>query len=75
MVGRDLGGAAATVAIEIRRRAGIEAKLISETRIMPGENDGFILGYSGFDIQELAMAAERLGRSAEEIIGRRTSAQ
>lgn len=63
------------VAIEIRRRAGVEAKLISETRIVPGEDDGFILGYSGFDIQELATAAERLGRAAGEIIGRQPAAR
>ena len=58
------------VVTEIKRRAGVEAKLISETRIVRSEEDGFILGYSGYDIRELTAAAERLGRSANEIIGR-----
>ena len=58
------------VVAEIKRRAGVEAKLLSETRIVRGEQDGFILGYSGYDIPELAAAAERLGRSASELIGR-----
>ena len=61
------------VVTEIKRRAGVETKLVSETRIVRGEDDGFILGYSGFDIRELAVAAERLGRSAHEVIVRRTA--
>ena len=58
------------VVTEIKRRAGVEVKLVSETRIIRSEEDGFILGYSGYDIRELTAAAERLGRSANEIIGR-----
>jgi GntR family transcriptional regulator / MocR family aminotransferase len=58
------------VVTEIRRRAGVETKLVSETRIVRGEQDGFILGYSGYDIRELAAAAKRLGRFAHELIGR-----
>jgi GntR family transcriptional regulator/MocR family aminotransferase len=63
------------VVTEIKRRAGVETKLVSETRIVRAEEDGFILGYSGFEVPELAAAAERLGRSAHEIISRRTAAR
>jgi GntR family transcriptional regulator/MocR family aminotransferase len=58
------------VVTEIKRRAGVEVKLVSETRIVHSEEDGFILGYSGYDIRELTAAAERLGRSANELLGR-----
>jgi GntR family transcriptional regulator / MocR family aminotransferase len=58
------------VATQIKKRAGVEAKLVSETRIVGSEEDGFVLGYSGFDIRELTATAERLGRSASEILGR-----
>ncbi|RKK01269.1 PLP-dependent aminotransferase family protein, partial [Pseudoroseomonas wenyumeiae] len=48
-------------AAEIRAAAGVEAWLLSETRVTPGGPDGFVLGYSGHAPAALKRAAERLG--------------
>jgi GntR family transcriptional regulator/MocR family aminotransferase len=53
----------------IRERAKIESKLISETRLADEGPDGFVLGYSGHTPEELAAAAERLGRAAYRYFG------
>ncbi|MGJ5182015.1 PLP-dependent aminotransferase family protein [Bradyrhizobium oligotrophicum] len=52
----------------IRERAGIECRLLSDARIVQRGPDGFILGYSGFAAKDLADAARRLGRAAQEIL-------
>jgi GntR family transcriptional regulator/MocR family aminotransferase len=58
-------------AIRIRRTANVEARLLSEMRIVTSEPDGFILGFSGHEIGELAKAAQRLGCAARDYIGAR----
>jgi len=52
----------------IRERAGIECRLLSDARIVQRGPDGFILGYSGFAAKDLADAAGRLGRAAQEVL-------
>ncbi|MXP64405.1 PLP-dependent aminotransferase family protein [Roseomonas sp. M0104] len=48
----------------IRAAAGVEGWLLSDTRIIPKEPDGFVLGFSGHPLPALERAAERLGRAA-----------
>ncbi len=50
-------------AAAIRAMAGIEALLLSETRIDPAPQDGFVLGFSGHSLAELRGAGERLGQA------------
>ncbi|GLH78515.1 transcriptional regulator [Bradyrhizobium sp. SSBR45G] len=52
----------------IRERAGIECRLLSDARIVQRGPDGFILGYSGFAAKDLADAARRLGRAAQDVL-------
>src|SRR5262245_35707817 len=53
---------------QIRSLAGIEAVLLSETRERRGpEREGLILGFSGYDLEEVTTAAKRLGRAAARI--------
>jgi GntR family transcriptional regulator/MocR family aminotransferase len=52
----------------IRERAGIECRLLSDARIVQRGPDGFILGYAGFATKDLADAARRLGRAAQEVL-------
>lgn len=59
-------------ASQIRARAGIDARLLSEARLIPSGADGFILGYSGHDLDELRKACHRLGETAREVVGART---
>lgn len=54
---------------QIRNRASIEAKLLSETRIMNHGPEGFILGFSGHDPDRLVVAARQLGSVAREYVG------
>jgi GntR family transcriptional regulator/MocR family aminotransferase len=56
-------------AVRIRVAATVEARLLSEMRISKSGPDGFILGFSGYEISELAMAAQRLGRAVRDYIG------
>ncbi|MFC7737996.1 PLP-dependent aminotransferase family protein [Roseomonas sp. GCM10028921] len=49
----------------IRRGAGVEGRLLSETRMMPGGPDGFVLGYSGHALAALREAASRLGQAVQ----------
>jgi GntR family transcriptional regulator/MocR family aminotransferase len=58
-------------AIRVRDAAAVEARLLSEMRIVKSEPDGFILGFSGHEISELTTAAQRLGRAARDYIGAR----
>jgi GntR family transcriptional regulator/MocR family aminotransferase len=57
-------GAPDGVAARIRAAADIEARLMSEAHLTPGRRDGFIIGYSGHEPQELRDAAVRLGTAA-----------
>jgi len=52
----------------IKDKSGITSRLISEARLRSGGRDGFILGYSGYDLVELRAAAKRLGDSAHEVL-------
>lgn len=54
-------GLPAEAAARIRERAGIEAWLLAETRMVQAGPDGFILGFAGHDLAALTAAAERLG--------------
>jgi GntR family transcriptional regulator / MocR family aminotransferase len=56
-------------AMRIRETAAVETMLLSEMRIAHRGPDGFILGFSGHDIEELAMAARRLGQAARACTG------
>jgi len=51
----------------IRAAAGVEGWLLSDTRIVPQEPDGFVLGFSGHPLPALERAAERLGRAARDV--------
>ncbi|MGJ4928987.1 PLP-dependent aminotransferase family protein [Bradyrhizobium sp. HKCCYLS2038] len=59
----------------IRERAGIECRLLSDARIVQRGPDGFILGYSGFAAKDLADAARRLGRAAQEVLASSSGAR
>ncbi len=56
-------------AASIRAAARIEAWLLSETRIAPAPQDGFVLGFSGHPMAELRRAAERLGQAVRAYAG------
>jgi GntR family transcriptional regulator/MocR family aminotransferase len=53
----------------IRETAGVATKLLSETRVAQRTADGFILGFSGHDVEDLKSAARRLGRAARNVLG------
>jgi GntR family transcriptional regulator/MocR family aminotransferase len=49
----------------IRGAAEVEARLLSDNRILPGGPDGFVLGYSGHSISALKEAAKRFGHAVQ----------
>jgi GntR family transcriptional regulator/MocR family aminotransferase len=49
---------------QIRSAARIDCRLLSEMRLARRGSDGFILGFSGYDTDELVAAARRLGAQA-----------
>ena len=49
----------------IRAAAGIQCWLLSECRRAPEGPDGFVLGFSGYDLPALRQAAERLGAAVK----------
>ena len=53
-------------AARIRAAAGVQAWLLSETRLQPAPSDGFVLGFSGHGIADLRDGAKRLARAAAE---------
>jgi GntR family transcriptional regulator/MocR family aminotransferase len=55
-------------AVDIRAQAGVEAWLLSETRLTSADRDGFILGFSGYDSVELTAAAAALGQAAKRYL-------
>lgn len=59
-------GVGSDMAREILDAAGVDAWLLSETRITPGDREGFALGYSGYGQNALTQAAERLGQAVRE---------
>jgi len=61
--------APAGLAALVRDRAGIDAKLLSETCLEPVGRDGFILGFSGHDARDLQHAASHLGAIARATVG------
>jgi GntR family transcriptional regulator / MocR family aminotransferase len=62
-------GVTTDVARAIRQRAKIQCKLLSETRISSHGREGFILGFSGHSLDQLAAAAFRLGTLARDELG------
>ena len=62
-------GVTTDVASAIRRKAEVQCKLLSETRLSSRGPEGFILGFSGHPLDQLAAAAFRLGTSAREELG------
>ncbi|TRA95285.1 MULTISPECIES: PLP-dependent aminotransferase family protein [Rhizobium/Agrobacterium group] len=52
----------------IRAAAGVETVLLSETRLVPARHNGFILGFSGYELSELTKASEILGRVARAYV-------
>jgi GntR family transcriptional regulator/MocR family aminotransferase len=52
------------VAARIRTMAGVQAWLLSETRLEPSLSDGFVLGFSGHALGDLKEAAKRLAQAA-----------
>jgi GntR family transcriptional regulator / MocR family aminotransferase len=61
-------GLPADAAAAIRDEAGVETWLLSETRLKATGADGFILGFGGHDVDELAAAATALGRAAKRYV-------
>lgn len=55
-------------AARIRAAAGVQAWLLSETRLEHGPSDGFVLGFSGHEITVLRDGARRLARAATAFI-------
>ncbi|MBO1324283.1 PLP-dependent aminotransferase family protein [Acetobacter sp. TBRC 12305] len=51
-------------ATHIRKRAGVEARLLAETYAEHAPSQGFILGFSGHDLHDLTSAAGALGQAA-----------
>jgi GntR family transcriptional regulator/MocR family aminotransferase len=62
-------GAPKGSAHRIREAAGVEAKLLSEMRMVDRTPDGLILGFSGHDVAEIKFAARRLGQAARQLRG------
>ncbi|MFC0408125.1 MocR-like pyridoxine biosynthesis transcription factor PdxR [Roseomonas elaeocarpi] len=48
--------------------AGMEARLLSESRLTPGAQDGFVLGFSGQPVPVLRNAAEQLAASVRRFV-------
>jgi GntR family transcriptional regulator/MocR family aminotransferase len=63
-------GLTAEDAIRIRENANVDAKLLSDTRLAAAGPEGFILGYSGHSLDELRIAARRLGQAAGDAVGK-----
>lgn len=59
-------------AARIREAAGVQACLLSETRLEPGPSDGFVLGFSGHSITDLEDGAKRLAKAAAKIVEHRS---
>ena len=53
---------------DVRKAAGIDAWLLSETRMVAAEPDGFVLGFSGQDVEELKAFGTALGRAAKDYV-------
>lgn len=62
-------GVSADQAELIRRRADVDAMLLSQARQRAGGPEGFVLGFSGHGLADLEQAAQRLGRAARDTIG------
>ena len=54
---------------EIQGEARVEGWLLSETRLVPGGVDGFVIGYSGHEAGALQQAAVRLGNAVRRRLG------
>lgn len=67
MIARLRDDLPAGLAHAIRREAGVEAVLLSETRMEPGPGEGFVLGFSGHDEGALRSAATALATTARRL--------
>ena len=56
------------LAARIREAAQIKAWLLSETRLEPSPQDGFVLGFSGHEMDALRDGARRLGAAAAKLV-------
>lgn len=54
---------------EIQEEARVEGWLLSEMRLVPGGVDGFVVGYSGHEVEALRQAAVRLGKAVRRRVG------
>ena len=61
-------GLPSDAAAEIRNTAGVDTWLLSETRMVPAEPDGFVLGFSGQDVMDLRASGTALGCAAQEYV-------
>jgi GntR family transcriptional regulator/MocR family aminotransferase len=61
-------GLPSDAAAEIRNTAGVDTWLLSETRMVPAELDGFVLGFSGQDVMDLRASGTALGCAAQEYV-------
>jgi GntR family transcriptional regulator/MocR family aminotransferase len=61
-------GLPSDAAADIREAAGVDAWLMSETRMVGAEPDGFVLGFSGQDVEELKASGTALGRAAKDYV-------
>lgn len=67
MVAALPAGSPPWAAAAVRAAADVECKLLSETRLVPHADDGFVLGFSGHDLAEMVAAARRLGAAARTL--------
>lgn len=70
MVATLAAGAAGSTpgtAAAIRAAADVECKLLSEARLVPHADDGFVLGFSGHNLADMIAAARRLGAAARTL--------
>lgn len=61
-------GLPSDAAAAIRKTAGVDARLLSEARIVPAEPDGFVLGFSGQDVMDLKASGTALGSAARDYV-------
>lgn len=67
MVATLPAGSPPGTAAAVRAAADVECKLLSETRLVTRDDDGFVLGFSGHDLADMIAAARRLGAAARTL--------
>ena len=61
-------GPPSEAATDIRAQAGVEGWLLSETRLKSTDRDGYILGFSGYDLAELISATIASGQATKRYL-------